>query len=146
MRRGFDSITMATCGNYGVATATAARMAGLRCVVCIPETYQTKRIQEMLDQGAEIIRVSGDYETAVGFSQDLAQRKEYYDANPGGANTDLQLRAYGTIADELYNPTGETLDLGGWWISDSLKKRERFRIPDGTFIGPTVFSAEKPSM
>jgi threonine synthase len=29
MRRGFDAITVATCGNYGVAMALAASMAGL---------------------------------------------------------------------------------------------------------------------
>ena len=30
LRRGFDAITVATCGNYGAALATAASFAGLR--------------------------------------------------------------------------------------------------------------------
>ncbi|MCB0292419.1 MAG: pyridoxal-phosphate dependent enzyme, partial [Calditrichaeota bacterium] len=47
IRRGFDAITMATCGNYGVATALAASMAGLRCLIYIPEHFHTRRIQEM---------------------------------------------------------------------------------------------------
>ena len=103
LRRGFDTITMATCGNYGVAMALAASFAGLRCQICIPENYHTNRIKEMTELGAEIIRVAGDYERAVIVSQELAQKKELYDANPGGENTITQLHAYGQIAYEIYD-------------------------------------------
>jgi len=103
LRRGFDAITMATCGNYGVAMALAASLAGLRCIVYIPENYHTKRAKEILDTGAEIIRVPGDYENAVLLSRQLAESEEIYDANPGGANTALQLKAYGEIAYEIYD-------------------------------------------
>jgi threonine synthase len=103
LRRGFDTITMATCGNYGVAMALAASFAGLRCQICIPETYHTKRIEEMTELGAEIVRVTGDYEKAVMASQQLARKNELYDANPGGENTLTQLRAYGQIAYEIYD-------------------------------------------
>jgi threonine synthase len=103
LRRGFDAITIATCGNYGVATALAASLAGLRCIIFIPETYHTKRIDEITELGAEIIRTSGDYEKAVELSRDFAEKKDIYDANPGGANTSLQLKAYGEIAYEIYD-------------------------------------------
>jgi len=103
LRRGFDSITTATCGNYGVAMALAASLAGLRCIIYIPETYHTKRAQEMINNGSEIIRVPGDYEQAVLDSRQLAESEEIYDANPGGENTALQLKAYGEIAYEIYD-------------------------------------------
>jgi threonine synthase len=103
LRRGFDTITMATCGNYGVATALAASFAGLQCRICIPENYHTNRIKEMTELGAEIVRVAGDYERAVTVSKELAQKNELYDANPGGDNTTTQLRAYGQIAHEIYD-------------------------------------------
>jgi threonine synthase len=103
MRRGFDTITVATCGNYGVAMALAASIAGLRCLIHLPQDYQTKRIKEITDLGAEIIRVPGDYERAVETSKEDAERHEFYDANPGGENTSLQLRAYGEIAYEIYD-------------------------------------------
>ncbi|MDH3243771.1 MAG: pyridoxal-phosphate dependent enzyme, partial [Saprospiraceae bacterium] len=32
LRRGFDALTLATCGNYGVACALAAKYAGLKCI------------------------------------------------------------------------------------------------------------------
>ena len=37
LRRGYDTITVATCGNYGVAIALAASFAGLRSRIYIPE-------------------------------------------------------------------------------------------------------------
>jgi threonine synthase len=103
MRRGFDAITVATCGNYGVAIALAASMAGLDCTIYIPEGYHTKRIQEMVNAGAKIIRAPGDYESAVRVSRERARAEEIYDANPGGDNTALQLQAYGEIAYEIYD-------------------------------------------
>jgi len=103
LRRGFDIITVATCGNYGVAMALAASFAGLQCRICIPQTYHTNRVKEMTELGAEIIRIDGDYEKAVGVSQEQARKNELYDANPGGGNTMTQLRAYGQIAYEIYD-------------------------------------------
>ena len=103
LRRGFDTITVATCGNYGVAIALATSFAGLRCKICIPQTYHTNRVKEMTELGAEISRVDGDYEKAVAVSQQQAYKDELYDANPGGGNTVTQLRAYGQIAYEIYD-------------------------------------------
>ncbi len=103
LRRGFDGIAVATCGNYGVAVALAASLAGLRCVAHVPSNYHTRRIQEMLDLGTEVERVAGDYEYAVEVSKAYAVERELYDANPGGANTMLQLFAYEEIAYELYD-------------------------------------------
>jgi threonine synthase len=103
MRRGFDAITVATCGNFGAAVAVAAAFANLRCLIYIPATYHSKRVKEITDQGAEIVRVEGDYEAAVLESQRQAEENEYYDANPGGPNTPLQLRGYGEIAYEIYD-------------------------------------------
>ena len=103
MRRGYEAITVATCGNYGVAIAFAASLASLRCVVYFPESYRSRRIQEISRYGAEIIKVPGDYENAVEQSRLRAEKQDIYDANPGGANTILQLQAYGTIASEIYD-------------------------------------------
>jgi len=103
MRRGFDTIMLATCGNYGVAMALAASLAGVRCIIYIPETYHTQRVAEMLALKAEIVRVPGDYEAAVEKCRQDAESKENYDANPGGANTSIQLLAYAGIANEIYD-------------------------------------------
>ncbi|MGD8438919.1 MAG: pyridoxal-phosphate dependent enzyme [Holophagae bacterium] len=103
LRRGFDTLTGATCGNYGAALAMATSFAGLRCVIFIPEAYHSGRIAEMRRFGAEIVTAKGDYEAAVAASRERAVREELYDANPGGANIPIQLRAYGEIAYEIYD-------------------------------------------
>ena len=103
LRRGFDAVTLATCGNYGAAVALAASAAGIRCLIYLPQDYHTRRTAEMEKLGAEILRVEGDYEKAVDVSREKAEKDEIYDANPGGPNTALQLTAYGTIALEIYD-------------------------------------------
>jgi threonine synthase len=103
LRRGYEEITVASCGNYGTAVALAASLAGLRCLIYIPANYHTRRIKEIVQFGAEIVRVPGDYEESVRVSRLDAEKEGYYDANPGGANTNLQLKAYGEIAYEIYD-------------------------------------------
>ncbi len=103
LRRGFESITVATCGNYGAAISLASELAGLECLVYIPETFHSKRLNEIVSHGAKIIRTPGDYEAAVDRSREHAQRHEVYDANPGGLNEALQMQAYGQIAYEIYD-------------------------------------------
>jgi len=103
LRRGYDAMTVATCGNYGAAVALAASLAGLRCIIYVPAKYHTRRSEEMEAFGAVIERVETDYEGAVAASRERAEKDEFYDANPGGANTTLQLRGYGEIAYEIYD-------------------------------------------
>lgn len=107
LRRGFDTIALATCGNYGVAVSLAASLAGIRCMVYIPEEYHTDRIGEMETLGALIMRLPGSYEDLVMKSSQLALENEWYDANPGGANTPLQISAYSQIAHEIYEQIGD---------------------------------------
>jgi threonine synthase len=101
-QRGFDCITVATCGNYGVATALAASRSGLRCVVYISSQNHTRRISEISALGAEVIPVDGDYEYAVDISRASAKSEGLYDANPGIHNRDLQLQGYAQIAFEIF--------------------------------------------
>jgi threonine synthase len=103
LRRGYETITIATCGNFGASMALAARLAGLRCIIFIPENYHTERIQEMEQNGAQVTRHTGSYEDSVRFSIANAYENEWYDANPGGANTPLQISSYAEISYEIYD-------------------------------------------
>ncbi|RDY58924.1 pyridoxal-phosphate dependent enzyme [Flagellimonas nanhaiensis] len=107
LRRDYDTVALATCGNYGVAVALAANLAGLNCKIFIPSSYHTERIKEMEALGAEIIRLDGSYEELVKSSSDYAMEYDWYDANPGGANTPLQISAYAQIAQEIYEELGD---------------------------------------
>jgi threonine synthase len=103
LRREYDTISLATCGNYGSAVALAANLAGIHCRIFIPESYHTARIDEMIELGSEIVRLKGSYEDNVIQSSKIAREEEWYDANPGGANTPLQILAYSQIAFEIYD-------------------------------------------
>ncbi|MDE3741704.1 pyridoxal-phosphate dependent enzyme [Maribacter polysaccharolyticus] len=107
LRREYDVVSLATCGNYGVAMALAANLAGLACKIFIPESYHTDRIAEMEDLGSEIIRLPGSYEDVVVKSSVMAMENNWYDANPGGSNTPLQISAYSQIANEIYEDLGD---------------------------------------
>ncbi len=103
LRRGYDTITIATCGNFGAALAQAAFLAGLSCILYVPESYHTDRVSEMTSFGAEVFRFPGSYEDNVYHSQDQARQHEWYDANAGGKNANLQINAYAEIAYEIYD-------------------------------------------
>ncbi len=107
LRREYEVVSLATCGNYGVAVALAALLAGVHCKIYIPETYHTDRIAEMERLEAEIIRLPGTYEEVVVASSALAKQNDWYDANPGGLNTPLQITAYSQIALEIYEDLGD---------------------------------------
>ncbi len=96
-----DTVSLATCGNYGVAVALAAQLAGLRCRIYIPAGYHTAREPEMCALGATVERLPGTYEEVVEQSSKLAVRHGWYDTNPGGRNAALQLEAYARIGHEL---------------------------------------------
>jgi len=107
LRREFKVVSLATCGNYGVAVALATHLAGIDCKIYIPDSYQTERIAEMEILGAEIIRLPGSYEDVVKASSELANENGWYDANPGGSNTPLQIMAYSLIATEIFEDLGD---------------------------------------
>ena len=103
LRRGYGTLALATCGNYGVACAYACWLAGIDCKIFLPESYHSQRIAEMERFGAEVLRLPGTYEAVVEQSSALARHQHWYDANPGGANTPIQIRAYAQIAYEIYD-------------------------------------------
>lgn len=103
VRREAPGVCFATCGNYGVAMAWAAQAPALRCVAVVPTGYQAPRIGQIEALGAEVVRAGHDYEEAVEAAKELAVAEGLYDANPGGANEPLQVRAYREIATEIYD-------------------------------------------
>ena len=103
LRRGFNTITLASCGNYGAAIAFASQLAGIPCIIYIPENYHTERVGEMEKNGAVVFRHKGNYEESVRYSIKQARKNDWYDANPGGANTPLQIQSYAEISYEIYD-------------------------------------------
>lgn len=100
-RRKAKGITVATCGNYGVAVAHAAYLHEMPCHIFTPESFRGERVELMENLGATVHRVPGSYEDAVDASHDFAAKKTMHDANPGGSNTLQAMTGYTRIADEI---------------------------------------------
>jgi len=123
--RGYDALVIASCGNFGASFVHFARGFGIEPHVYIPAQYHTPRIGEMEREGGIIHRVRGTYEEAVEVSAAEAQKKGWYDGNPGTEeNTRASLEAYAEIAYEIYErlrrvpdvvavPTGNGTTLSG---------------------------------
>lgn len=99
---GFDTITVATCGNYGTSIAYFAHLNNIKAVIYIPRQYHTLRIREMeKNYNARVVLVDGKYEDAVAESKKDALLNGWFDAN-AGAHPDLNKKGYERIANEIF--------------------------------------------
>ena len=55
----------ASSGNHGRAVAAGARLFGNRCVIFLPKFTSAEKEAAIRARGAEVVRVDGDYDTAV---------------------------------------------------------------------------------
>ena len=100
--KGFDTIVVASCGNFGASIVNLSKIFSITPHVYIPEKYQTPRILEMERQGGIVHRAPGTYEEVVELSSGEAEYKGWYNGNPGTPeNTEVSLLAYESIAYEI---------------------------------------------
>ncbi len=59
------TVAAATAGNHGRAVASGAALVGARCVIFVYDGVPEDQIAAIAQYGAEIVRISGVYETAV---------------------------------------------------------------------------------
>src|SRR5512136_2714130 len=64
-KKGKNSITAVSCGNYGVALAYVAEKLDMECHVYIPRDFAAPRRAEIERLGAKVVDVDGDYEAAL---------------------------------------------------------------------------------
>lgn len=103
--QGFNVITTATCGNFGVALAFAAKHYDLTAHIFIPKKYDVPkdRQKRMEAFGARVTLVDGYYEDAVEYSIHSAAEKSWFNANPGSNGIpELSITAYSEIAYEIF--------------------------------------------
>ncbi|MBD3206739.1 pyridoxal-phosphate dependent enzyme [Candidatus Bathyarchaeota archaeon] len=102
--KGFDTLVVASCGNFGASIVHLSKTFSLTPHVYIPEKYQTPRISEIERQGGIIHRAPGTYEELVEISSNEAEDNGWYNGNPGTPdNTEISLLAYETIAYEIFD-------------------------------------------
>ncbi len=109
--KGFDTITVATCGNYGAAVAYVCSKLDLKCRIYLPSDFEGSRKEDIAALGGELVPVQGDYELAIKTSSDEARANRWYDANPGGKNSELGVYSYTHISREIAQDLGRQPDL-----------------------------------
>lgn len=105
------TVISATDGNHGRGLAAAARDAGCRCVIVLHANVSTEREQAIAALGAQIVRITGNYDESVSEAARLATSHgwqvisdtsyEDYEDIPRDV-----MQGYATIAAEIVEQTG----------------------------------------
>ena len=83
--------TTASSGNHGRSVAAGAKLFGNRCVIFLPKFTSADKEAAIRARGAEVIRVDGDYDTAV------AECRKQAAANGWTIISDTSWEGYDTI-------------------------------------------------
>jgi hypothetical protein len=133
----------------------------VRCIADADQSQGRNHVNFNLDAEGEILRIAspalGVIDTvsfgaqATGVSQgrlpDGSDNVEEFPGTATPADSNYRLLSTAVInevlthtddpledAIEIYNPTGQGIDLGGWFLSDSASDLKKYRVPDGTFL------------
>jgi len=109
------TVISATDGNHGKGLAAAAQTLGCRCVIVLHANVSVEREQAIAAYGAEIVRITGNYDESVAHAARLAADNgwhvvsdtsyEGYEAIPRDV-----MQGYGTIAAELVEQSDSRAD------------------------------------
>lgn len=98
---GYDTVSVATCGNYGASVSYFASAYGIKSVVATPSFYAGLRNEEIYENGATLIQKNMKYEDLVEYMKDKATDENWYDCSPGSANSTVDILGYEAIASEI---------------------------------------------
>jgi len=103
---GYDTISLATCGNYGASISHFAELHGLKSVIAVPDYYSGERNREILANGSTILSVNSKYEDLVEYMRDRSNDESWYDSSPGSVNSHVDIEGYEMIAYEIVDQLG----------------------------------------
>ncbi len=103
---GYDTLSLASCGNYGASVSYYARVQGLESVVAVPNGYSGERNAEIEQYGGTLLLEDGKYENLVDMMRDLGNDNCWYDCNPGSQNSFIDFLGYENIAFEIISQLG----------------------------------------
>jgi len=98
-------VVTASTGNHGAATAWAARRAGVRAIVFVPEHASATKVALIEAQGAEVRHVGADMDEAKAAAKELAGREGWFLFEDGAEPA--QYDGYAAIGDELLDQLAE---------------------------------------
>lgn len=72
------TVACATAGNHGRGVAWGSELFGCRCVVFVPREVSGHRVRAIASHGADVVRVDGGYDEALGRLRDEAARRGWH--------------------------------------------------------------------
>ncbi|MEM0158407.1 MAG: pyridoxal-phosphate dependent enzyme [Thermoplasmataceae archaeon] len=105
---GYDTVSLATCGNYGASISHFAKMHGLKSVIAVPDYYSGERNQEILANGSTVLSMNSKYEDLVEYMRDKSSDESWYDSSPGSVNSYVDIEGYEMIAYEIVQQLGRS--------------------------------------
>jgi threonine dehydratase len=72
-----NGVISASTGNHGQSIAYAARLFGVRAIICVPHGANPTKLESMRALGAEIVTVGRDFDDAREHCEVLAEREGY---------------------------------------------------------------------
>lgn len=105
----------ATDGNHGRALAAAAQSIGCRCVIVLHAQVSAEREQPIRELGAEVVRITGNYDDSVQEAERLARAHGWWvvsDTSYEGYEDIPRdvMQGYGILVDELLEQAPERGD------------------------------------
>ncbi|MCL4350839.1 MAG: pyridoxal-phosphate dependent enzyme [Candidatus Thermoplasmatota archaeon] len=104
--RGYDTISVATCGNYGASVSYYASMSRMKSVVAIPSFYAGTRNAEIYENGSDIIVKNMKYEDLVDYMKGKSEAENWYNCSPSSDNSWVDIVGYRQIAYEIVQQLG----------------------------------------
>ncbi len=104
MTSGATRVSCASTGNVAVSLAIGAAAAGLEAVTFVAADVAESKLRLMLEAGATVVKVDGDYETAFRLSRLAAREFGWFDRNTGV--NPVTVDAKKTVAFEIWEQLG----------------------------------------
>ncbi len=95
------TIVVASDGNVAPATAAYAMMAGVNCVVFVPNYMSTERITQTMMYGANVIVVRGDINQCIDLAIEVERMYRWHHLTTAAAVNPYQMEGAKTIAYEI---------------------------------------------
>jgi threonine dehydratase len=139
-------VVTASTGNHGAATAWAARRAGIRAVVFVPEQAAAAKVELIEAQGGELHRVGADLDEAKAAARAYADAEDAFFFEDGAEPA--QFEGYEAIGhellDEVPEPGAVVVPVGNGALAIGVFRALEARAPEALRVA--VAAAGAPAM
>jgi len=110
LSRNKKTISMSAYGSLGYSLSDLSKYFDVHCKFFVTNKKRIKKVDLLDLDHVDIIECGTSYAKCVQTSREMAKKKGWYDANPGFANSVINMYAFSYIAQELHRQSREQID------------------------------------